>query len=106
MRVIYGVKHPLFLDEVLVHEGTESVGIAKVTYYPIDGTLKGIRMGLELANGTRRDFPLTELRQASPEEESTLTFIAPSAGPNSTARVRVRHSNSTQPNAKTSVRKS
>jgi hypothetical protein len=69
------VKHPLFLDEVLVHEGSESVGVAKVTYYPIDGTLKGIRMGLELANGTRRDFPLVELRQASPDEEATMKFV-------------------------------
>jgi hypothetical protein len=72
--VFCGVKHPLFVDEVLVHEGSESVGVAKVTYYPIDGTLKGIRMGLELANGTRCDFPLSELRQASPEEEKTLKF--------------------------------
>lgn len=68
------MKHPLFLDEVLVHEGSESVGIAKVTYYPVNGELKGIRMGLELANGTRRDFPLVELRGASPEEERTLRF--------------------------------
>ena len=69
------MKHPLFLNEVLVHEGSESVGVAKVTYYPINGELKGIRMGLELANGTRKDFPLVELRQASPEEEETLTFV-------------------------------
>jgi hypothetical protein len=69
------VKYPLFLDEVLVHESSESVGVAKVTYYPIDGELKGIRLGLELANGTRRDFPLIELRRASPDEESTLKFV-------------------------------
>lgn len=69
------MKHPLFLNEVLVHEGSESVGIAKVTYYPIDGMLKGIEIGLELANGTRREFPLVELRRASPEEESTLQFV-------------------------------
>ena len=68
------MKHPLFLDEVLVHEGSESVGIAKVTYYPVNGELKGIRMGLELANGTRGDFPLVELRGLSPEGERTLRF--------------------------------
>jgi hypothetical protein len=73
---LYGapVKHPLFLDEVLVHEASETVGVAKVTYYPIDGTLKGIRIGVELGNGSRKDFPLVELRQASPQEESTLQF--------------------------------
>jgi hypothetical protein len=69
------VKHPLFVDEVLVHEASESVGVAKVTYYPIDGELKGIQIGLELANGSRRDFPLVELRRASPEEEKTLKFV-------------------------------
>lgn len=74
------MKHPLFFDEVLVHEGSESVGVAKVTYYPIDGTLKGIRMGLELANGTRRDFPLVELRQASPDEEATMKFVREEEG--------------------------
>ncbi|HEX7859036.1 MAG TPA: hypothetical protein VF773_01780 [Verrucomicrobiae bacterium] len=68
------MKHPLFKDEVLVHEGSESVGVAKVTYYPIDGTLKGIEIGLELADGSRRQFPLVELRGASPEEERTLKF--------------------------------
>jgi len=68
------VKYPLFLNEVLVHEATQSVGVAKVTYYPIDGMLKNIRIGVELGNGSRKDFPLVELRRASPEEESTLQF--------------------------------
>jgi len=73
---LYGarVKHPLFLDEVLVHEPSETVGVAKVTYYPIDGELKNIRIGVELGNGSKRDFPLVELRSASPEEEATLEF--------------------------------
>jgi hypothetical protein len=73
---LYGaeVKHSLFLNEVLVHEATQSVGVAKVTYYPIDGTLKGIRIGVELGNGSRKDFPLVELRSASPEEEATLRY--------------------------------
>ena len=74
-RNVFGVKHPLFLNEVLVHEGSESVGVAKVTSYPIDGMLKGIEIGLELADGTRRHFPLVELRSASPEEEETLRFV-------------------------------
>ena len=73
------VKHPLFVDEVLVHEATESVGVAKVTYYPIDGMLKGIMIGLELSNGTRREFPLVELRRASPDEESSLQFVRETA---------------------------
>ena len=68
------MKYPLFLNEVLVHEATQSVGVAKVTYYPIDGMLKNIRIGVELGNGSRKDFPLVELRRASPEEESTLQF--------------------------------
>jgi hypothetical protein len=68
------VKFPLFVNEVLVHEASESVGIAKVTYYPIDGLLKNILIGLELRDGTRRDFPLSELRRASPDEESTLQY--------------------------------
>ena len=68
------MKHPLFLDEVLVHESSETVGVAKVTYYPIDGELKNIRIGVELGNGSKRDFPLVELRSASPEEEATLEF--------------------------------
>lgn len=72
--MVWAVKHPLFVDEVLVHEGSESVGVAKVTYYPIDGMLKGIQIGLELKNGTRREFPLVELRRASPEETETLEF--------------------------------
>jgi hypothetical protein len=66
------VKHPLFLNEVLVHEETKSVGVAKVTYYPIDGMLKNIRIGVELGNGSKKDFPLVELRRASPDEESSL----------------------------------
>jgi hypothetical protein len=70
------MRNPLFLNEVVVHEGTQSVGVAKVTYYPVDGQLKNIRIGLELSNGTKRDFPLVELRRASPEEESTLEFVA------------------------------
>ena len=74
------MKHPLFLNEVLVHEGSESVGTAKVTYYPVNGELKGIRMGLEMANGTRRDFPLVELRSASPEEEKTLRYVREDEG--------------------------
>ena len=37
--------------------------------------LKGIEIGLELANGTRRHFPLVELRNASDDEERTLTFV-------------------------------
>jgi hypothetical protein len=69
------VKFPLFVNEVLVHEESQSVGIAKVTYYPIDGMLKNIRIGLELRDGARREFALTELRRASPEEESTLQFV-------------------------------
>jgi hypothetical protein len=69
------MKHPLFVGEVLVHEATQSVGRAHVTYYPIDGQLKNIQIGLELADGSRRDFPLTELRRAGPEEESTLTYV-------------------------------
>jgi hypothetical protein len=71
---VLAVKHPLFLNEVLVHEQSQSVGVAKVTYYPIDGMLKNIRIGVELGNGSKRDFPLVELRRASPEEESTLQF--------------------------------
>ena len=73
---MYGarVKYPLFLDEVLVHESSETVGVAKVTYYPVDGELKNIRIGVELGNGSKRDFPLVELRSASPEEEATLQF--------------------------------
>lgn len=70
------VKFPLFLNEVLVHEQSQSVGIARVTYYPIDGMLKNIRIGLELGDGVRREFPLVELRRASPEEEKTLQFVA------------------------------
>ena len=73
-RLLCRVKHPLFVDEVLVHEESEAVGVAKVTYYPIDGQLKGIKIGLELKDGTRRDFPLIELRRASPEETRTLSF--------------------------------
>jgi hypothetical protein len=82
---LYGalVKHPLFLDEVLVHELSETVGVAKVTYYPVDGELKNIRIGVELGNGTRRDFPLVELRSASPEEEATLQFQPDSAAEDS-----------------------
>jgi hypothetical protein len=68
------VKHPLFFNEVLVHEKSKSVGIAKVTYYPVDGTLKDLRIGLELRDGTRRDFSLAELRGPSPEEEVTLQY--------------------------------
>ena len=73
--MVFCVKHPLFVNEVLVHEGSESVGIAKVTSYPIDGLLKNIEIGLELADGTRRHFPLVELRCASPDEEKTLKFV-------------------------------
>jgi hypothetical protein len=69
------VKFPLFVNEVLVHEPSASVGIAKVTYYPIDGMLKNIRIGVELRDGARREFPLVELRRASPEEEATLQFV-------------------------------
>ena len=58
-----------------MHEPSESVGIAKVTYYPVDGMLKGILIGLELLDGSKRDFPLVELRCASPEEEKTLQFV-------------------------------
>ena len=78
---LYGarVKYPLFLDEVLVHESSETVGVAKVTYYPVDGMLKNIRIGVELGNGSKRDFLLTELRSASPEEEATLQFQPESA---------------------------
>jgi hypothetical protein len=68
------VKSPLFLNEVLVHEASQTVGIARVTYYPIDGMLKNILIGLELRDKARRDFPLVELRRASPEEESTLQY--------------------------------
>jgi hypothetical protein len=74
--VEWPVKFPLFVNEVLVHEESASVGIAKVTYYPIDGMLKNIRIGLELCDGERREFPLVELRRASPDEESTLQFSA------------------------------
>jgi hypothetical protein len=73
-RILRRVKHPLFLNEVLVHEGSKSVGVAKVTYYPVDGTLKDLRIGLELRDGTRRDFALAELRAASPDEETTLEY--------------------------------
>jgi hypothetical protein len=69
------VKHPLFFNEVLVHQASRSVGRAKVTYYPIDGMLKGIRIGLELGDGSKRDFALTELRRAGPEEEANLQFV-------------------------------
>jgi hypothetical protein len=72
------VKFPLFLNEVLVHEASQSVGIARVTYYPIDGMLKNILIGLELRDKVRREFPLVELRRASPEEESTLQYHAES----------------------------
>lgn len=68
------MKFPLFLNEVLVHEGSRSVGIARVTYYPIDGMLKNILIGLELSGNVRRDFPLVELRRASPAEEATLQY--------------------------------
>ena len=68
----------LFLNEVLVHEASQSVGIARVTYYPIDGMLKNILIGLELRDKVRREFPLVELRRASPEEESTLQYQAES----------------------------
>jgi hypothetical protein len=70
------VKNPLFLGEVLVHEATKSVGRARVTYYPIDGQLKNIQIGLELRDGTRREFPLNELRRAGPEEEANLEYVA------------------------------
>ena len=70
------MKFPLFLNEVLVHEASESVGIARVTYYPIDGMLKNILIGLELRDNVRREFPLVELRRASPEEEATLQYNA------------------------------
>ena len=66
------MKFPLFLNEVLVHESSRSVGVAKVTYYPIDGLLKNIRIGLEMKDRARREFALVELRRASPDEESTL----------------------------------
>jgi hypothetical protein len=69
------VKHPLFVGEVLVHEASRSVGRAKVTYYPINGELKGIQIGIELRDGSRREFPLTELRRAAPEEEENLEFV-------------------------------
>ena len=69
------MKHPLFLNEVLVHEASQSVGVAKITYYPIDGQLKGIRIGLELRDGSKKDFSLVELRRASPEEESRLEYV-------------------------------
>jgi hypothetical protein len=69
------MKHPLFLDEVLVHEASRSVGRARLTYYPIDGFLKNILIGLELGDGSKRQFPLVELRRAGPEEESTLQFV-------------------------------
>jgi hypothetical protein len=72
------VKFPLFLNEVLVHEASASVGVARVTYYPIDGFLKNILIGIELRDGARREFPLVELRRASPEEESTLQFVSES----------------------------
>jgi hypothetical protein len=75
------VKFPLFVNEVLVHEQSQSVGVAKVTYYPIDGMLKNILIGLELGNGLKRDFPLVELRRASPEEESSLQFVPDSFEP-------------------------
>jgi hypothetical protein len=68
------VKFPLFLNEVLVHEASASVGIARVTYYPIDGMLKNILIGLELRDKVRREFPLVELRRASPGEEATLQY--------------------------------
>ena len=70
------MKHPLFVGEVLVHEASQCVGIAKVTYYPIDGFLKNIEIGLELRDGSRREFPLHELRRAAPEEESSLEYLA------------------------------
>ena len=70
------VESTLFLNEVLVHEASQSVGIARVTYYPIDGMLKNILIGLELRDKVRREFPLVELRRASPEEESTLQYQA------------------------------
>jgi hypothetical protein len=69
------VKHPLFINEVLVHEASRSVGTARLTYYPIDGFLKNILIGLELRDGSKRQFPLVDLRRASPEEEATLEFV-------------------------------
>jgi hypothetical protein len=68
------VKSPLFFNKVLVHEASQSVGIARATYFPIDGMLNNILIGLELRDNVLREFPIVELRRERPEEESTLQY--------------------------------
>jgi len=67
------------------------VGRARVTYYPIDGFLKNIRIGIELADGSRREFPLAELRRAGPEEEATLAYDREETEGGSATGLQVEH---------------
>ena len=69
------VKLPtLNAGEIMVHDGTHSIGQVVETVYPPDNKLNGFEQVLALLDGTQRTFSLAELRPANQVEARSFVL--------------------------------
>src|ERR1043166_4912712 len=73
-RLMKSVNKPVLREgEIMVHEGTYTVGKVVGTIYPANHKLEGFQQVLQLKDGSRQKFRLVELRDAN--EMETRDFL-------------------------------